>query len=63
MVANKEGQRVPQVVFHTRSGNDWKEVSTDDLFAGKTVVLFALPGAFTLKSIWVPPWRMANRSP
>lgn len=47
MVANKEGQRVPQVVFHTRSGNDWKEVSTDDLFAGKTVVLFALPGAFT----------------
>lgn len=47
MLKNIEGQKVPQVTFHTRSGNDWKDVTSDDLFAGKTVVLFALPGAFT----------------
>jgi len=45
---NSEGQKVPQVVFKTRTpeGN-WLDVSTDDVFAGKTVVVFALPGAFT----------------
>jgi len=42
-----EGQKVPQVSFRTRSGNDWKNLSTDDIFKGKTVVLFSLPGAFT----------------
>lgn len=47
MFANKEGQRVPAVTFHTREGSDWAEVSTDDIFAGKTVVVFSLPGAFT----------------
>jgi glutaredoxin-like protein len=44
---NREGQRVPQVTFRTRSGNDWKNVTTDDVFKGKTVVVFSLPGAFT----------------
>jgi len=44
---NQEGQTVPQVVFHTRQNNDWVDVSTDELFKGKTVVLFSLPGAFT----------------
>jgi glutaredoxin-like protein len=44
---NHEGQRVPQVTFRTRSGNDWKNVTTDDIFKGKTVVVFSLPGAFT----------------
>ncbi len=44
---NREGQAVPQVVFHTRQNNEWVDVSTDDIFKGKTVVLFALPGAFT----------------
>jgi len=47
MLQNREGQRVPQVTFHTRQGNDWVDVTTDDLFAGKNVILFALPGAFT----------------
>jgi len=44
---NREGQRVPSVVFRVRKGNEWVNVSTDDLFKGKTVVAFALPGAFT----------------
>lgn len=44
---NREGQRVPQVTFHTRQHNRWVDVTTDELFKGKTVVLFALPGAYT----------------
>lgn len=44
---NREGQRVPQVTFKTRQGGQWVDVTTDDVFAGKTVVVFALPGAFT----------------
>jgi glutaredoxin-like protein len=43
----REGQAVPNVSFRTRVGNDWKTVSSDDLFKGKTVVAFSLPGAFT----------------
>lgn len=51
-----EGRRVPSVVFKTRVrdesvGGDnpfrWEEVSSDALFAGKRVVVFSLPGAFT----------------
>lgn len=47
---------VPNVTFKTRVKDDsiegpnpfdWKDVTTDDLFAGKTVVVFSLPGAFT----------------
>jgi glutathione-dependent peroxiredoxin len=42
-----EGQRVPEVTFRTREGAQWKDVTTKDLFAGKKVVVFALPGAYT----------------
>lgn len=42
-----EGQQVPQVTFHTCQGDNWVDVRSEDLFAGKTVILFALPGAFT----------------
>ena len=47
MFKNKEGQRVPQVTFKTRQNNEWKDVTSDDVFSGKTVVVFSLPGAFT----------------
>jgi len=49
-------QTVPNVVFKTRvrdetvSGENpfrWEDKSTADIFAGKSIVLFALPGAFT----------------
>ncbi len=48
--------QLPDVTFKTRVRNDdlpgdnpfeWKDVCTDDLFKGKKVVLFCLPGAFT----------------
>src|SRR6476661_3507449 len=42
-----EGKKVPQVTFRTRVDNEWKNVSSDEVFKGRTVVVFALPGAFT----------------
>ncbi len=48
--------RIPDATFKTRVRNDalgganpfeWRDVTSDDVFAGKRVVLFALPGAFT----------------
>ena len=47
MFENKQGQRVPAVTFRTRNDNDWQDLTTSDLFAGKTVIVFSLPGAFT----------------
>jgi len=44
---SREGLRVPNVTFRVRRDNDWKSVSTSELFDGKTVVVFSLPGAFT----------------
>jgi glutaredoxin-like protein len=44
---NREGSRVPNVSFRVRENNEWKSVSTSELFDGKTVVVFSLPGAFT----------------
>ena len=43
----KVGERVPQAKFRvmTAEGPAWK--STDDIFKGKKVALFAVPGAFT----------------
>jgi glutaredoxin-like protein len=47
MLQSREGQRVPNVTFRVRENDEWKNVTTADLFDGKTVVLFSLPGAFT----------------
>ena len=44
---NKEGQKVPSVTFRTRQAGEWVDVTSDELFNGKTVVVFSLPGAFT----------------
>ena len=37
---DRTGQKVPSVVFRTRVGDTWKDVSTDDLFKGKKVSCF-----------------------
>ena len=47
MFENREGKKVPNVTFRTRQDNDWVDVTSDDIFANRTVVVFALPGAFT----------------
>jgi len=47
MFENREGQNVPQVTFRTRRDHEWADITSDEVFKGKTVVVFALPGAFT----------------
>lgn len=47
MLKNREGEKVPHVTFRSRSNDQWVDITTDELFAGKTVVVFSLPGAYT----------------
>ena len=42
-----QGKPVPQVTFKARPNDQWKDITTDELFKGKTVVVFSLPGAYT----------------
>lgn len=44
MLKSREGQRVPNASFRVRENNEWKTVTTGDLFEGRTVVVFSLPG-------------------
>ena len=53
---SKVGTTVPSVTFRVRVRDDniegdnpfkWVDKTTDDFFAGKRVVVFSLPGAFT----------------
>jgi peroxiredoxin len=43
----KAGERMPSGKLKTMTADGPKDVSTDDLFKGKKVVLFSVPGAFT----------------
>lgn len=42
-----EGQRVPSVTWPARSEDSWIKINSDDIFKGRTVAVFSLPGAFT----------------
>ena len=41
------GDKVPQATFKYLSPEGPKEITSDELFGGKKVALFAVPGAFT----------------
>ena len=41
------GDTLPDHVFMLRQNGEMSQPSTDDLFKGKKVVMFAVPGAFT----------------
>ena len=41
------GEKLPDAKFKTMTADGAKELSTADIFAGKKVVLFGVPGAFT----------------
>ena len=43
----KVGDRLPQATFRVMTANGPAPKTTDEIFAGKKVVLFAVPGAFT----------------
>lgn len=56
MIESEFPKQVPQVTFKTRVHDTnvegpnpyrWQDVTTDEIFKGKKVVVFALPGAFT----------------
>jgi len=51
-----ENTKVPEVIFKTRVRDEslggenpftWKDLTSEEIFANKKIVLFALPGAFT----------------
>ena len=42
-----EGKNVPSVTFRTRSDCEWIDRTSENVFGGKTVIVFSLPGAFT----------------
>ncbi len=43
----KVGDKMPQGKFTRMTGDGPQKITTDELFNGKTVVLFSVPGAFT----------------
>ena len=43
----KVGDRIPSVKLKHMTAEGIKDITTDEIFKGKKVVLFALPGAFT----------------
>ncbi len=47
MLKNLEGNRIPDVTFRTRRDHDWVDLTSSEIFDGKTVIVFSLPGAFT----------------
>ncbi len=44
---NRAGTAVPQITFRCRDGAQWLDLTSSDLFAGRSVIVFSLPGAFT----------------
>jgi glutaredoxin/glutathione-dependent peroxiredoxin len=46
-MAIKAGDRMPSGTLKTMTKDGPKDITTDDLFKGKKVVLFSVPGAFT----------------
>ena len=46
-MAIKVGDRIPNATFTTMTADGPKPKTTDEIFKGKKVVLFAVPGAFT----------------
>jgi len=43
----QEGDKIPAATLHSMQDGKPTPISTEDIFAGKKVVLFAVPGAFT----------------
>jgi peroxiredoxin len=46
-MAIKVGDKIPSVTLKHMTADGLADISTDELFSGKKVVVFSLPGAFT----------------
>lgn len=44
---NKENFVIPEIKFPVRLNGEWSSLTTTEMFKGKKVVVFSLPGAFT----------------
>lgn len=44
---DKSNQNIPEVTFKVMENGNWKEITTDSIFSGKTVLVHSLPGAAT----------------
>ena len=47
MLQDAAGRRIPETTFRSRANGQWKDLTTREVFAGKTVIVFGLPGAYT----------------
>ena len=47
MFTNLAGKRIPDVTFRTRKDHEFVDVTSEEIFAGRNVIVFSLPGAFT----------------
>ena len=43
----RAGDPLPEITFRLRRDGRWQEKTSGDLFKGRTVVIFAVPGAFS----------------
>jgi peroxiredoxin len=64
----KVGDKLPEAKFHVLTADGMQVKSTDDIFKGKKVALFAVPGAFTgtchkmhLPSIFLNAYAIKNK--
>jgi len=46
-MAIQAGEKIPSVKLKVMKNGEMKDITTDEIFGGKKVVLFAVPGAFT----------------
>lgn len=46
-LTSREGQRIPNIQLINRHNDEWQQITTSELFAGRNVIVFSLPGAFT----------------
>ena len=47
MLKNNTGNKIPSINFRIQQNHQWADLSTDEIFNNKTIVVFALPGAYT----------------
>ncbi|MEF8981563.1 MAG: redoxin family protein [Thiohalorhabdus sp.] len=59
----REGKRLPEVTFQSRRDNQWVRVASCEVFDSRTVVVFALPGAFTTTGSAAQMPRFNNLAP
>lgn len=67
MFSSQEGRSVPQVTFHTHQGDQWVEVTSDELFRDQRVIVFSLPGhshRLALRATYhaTTNWRLSSSS-